>query len=261
MIHKLNLINESTVATDDQLAEIAAALEKQINRDFREVWWTNAEVNAVPTGGTPEPGAWWLTIADTLEVAEALGYHDLTPDMQPVALIGAKLDIEYHSSLSVTIGHEALEMLGDPLIGLMMEDSRTKREYAYENCDAVEADTLGYEVDGVLLSDFVYPAFFNQYQEGKAAKLDHGGHVKEPFEILEGGYLSYRTIGGDGEWRQITKDGEIGENDPGATAPADEPREHGKRAPGFPPGSRRERRLRRARGELVVSSVTPHAER
>lgn len=261
MIHTLNLINESTVAHDDQLAEIAAALQKQINRDFREEWWTNATVKAIPTGGTPEPGAWWLTVADTLEVAEALGYHDLTPDLQPVALIGAKLDIEFGSSLSVTIGHEALEMLGDPLIGLMVEDDRTKRAYAYENCDACEADKFGYEVDGVLLSDFVLPAFFNQYQEGHAAKLDHGGHVKEPFEILEGGYLSYRDIGGDGEWKQLTAEGHL------ISAPADGGRESrqsnagGQRPQGFPPGSRRERRVRKGRGELRVSAVTPHAER
>jgi hypothetical protein len=154
-------------------------------------------------------------------------------------------------------------MLGDPLIGLLMEDARTKREYAYENCDAVEADALGYEVDGVLLSDFVYPAFFNQYQEGKAAKLDHGGHVKEPFEILEGGYLSYREIGGDGEWKQLTDRGIVlgaDENHEGTekAAPA---RIGGKRAAGFPKGSRRERRVRKGREGLLVSDVTPHAER
>lgn len=260
MIHTLNLINESTVASDEELAAIAAALQTQINRDFRKEWWTNAEVKAIPTGGTPEPGAWWLTIADTLEVAEALGYHDLTPDLKPVALIGAKLDIEYHSSLSVTIGHEALEMLGDPLIGLMMEDARTKREYAYENCDACEADQFGYEVDGILLSDFVLPAFFDQYQEGKAAKLDHMGHVKEPFEILEGGYLSYREIGGDGEWKQLTDQGAeltpAGEGDARLETGGE-----GKRSPGFPKGSRRERRVRKSREGLLVSSVTPHAER
>jgi hypothetical protein len=73
VIHNLDLINESTVVEDAELVTIAAALQKQINRDFREEWWTNASVKAIPTGGTPDPGAWWLTIADTLEVAEALG--------------------------------------------------------------------------------------------------------------------------------------------------------------------------------------------
>lgn len=251
MLHTLSLINESTVVTDEELAKIAPALQKQINRDFREHWFTNAEVVAIEKGDTPAEDTWWIVVADDTQVANALGYHDLTPDLHPVALIGAQTDLDAGASLSVTISHEALEMLGDPRINLLVEDPHSGREYAYENCDACEADEFGYRIDGILVSDFVLPEYFDPTYRGKHAPLDFAAKITEPFSLLPGGYLSYREIGGDGEWKQVTADSQAESKE----------RSPGQRATGFPHGSRRERRLRASRKELMVSEVVPHRER
>lgn len=258
MLHTIALINESTVVEDGEITEIARALQLQVNRDFRPVWGTNATVTPLAKGQTPPPGSWWLVVADDLDVAGALGYHDLTPDLQPVGKVGAKLDLEYGASVSVTVSHEGLEMLGDPRINLLVEDPDARRIYAFENCDAVEADELGYEVAGKLMSDFVLPEFFDPNFHGTGKPLSFRGNVSEPFSLAPGGYLSYREVG-DSEWRQVTaEEGALAETPEDLSGPEHtEARQPGRRAAGFPKGSRRERRLRRAHNELKVSAVVP----
>jgi hypothetical protein len=243
MLHTLALVNESTVVEDAELKQIARALQHQINHDFAPHWFTNGNVVAVPKGQKADAAHWWIVIADDVEEAGALGYHDLTPDLKPVAIVGAKTDLEYDAKVSVTISHEALEMLGDPYIMLTAEDPVAGRLYAYETADAVEADDLGYDVFGVTLSDFVFPTYFQTEFRGKSQQMSFRGNVSQPFELATGGYLSYREIG-DSKWKQETKQ----------EAAADpQQRQHAQRHPGFPPGSRRERRIRRSQAALKVS--------
>lgn len=254
MLHTISLINASTVCSDSEIVQIARALQRQINRDYRPFYGTNAAVVPIFKGATPPPNSWWLVVADDMDVAGALGYHDLTPDLLPVGKVGAKLDLEDGASISVTCSHECLEMLGDPGINLLAEDPRTRRVYAYENCDAVEADGLGYSIDGVLVSDFVLPAYF----EPEAAKIDvpvsFRGNVTKPFEIATGGYLSY-FLRGDGGWKQVTAEGEF---DAEVVRGQRLDRPEGQRPSGFPEGSRRERRLRKSEGQELRPS-TAHA--
>lgn len=255
MLHRIALINQSTVVSPDEASAIAKALQLQVNEDFRPVYFTNGEVKAVPQGQNPEPGAWWLVLLDDMDQAGALGYHDLTNQGNPIGKIGAKTDLEYGAQVSVTCSHELLEMLGDPLINLMVQDERFQRNYAYENCDAVEADKLGYERGGVLVSDFVLPSYFSVEAAGKGHALSFRGNVSEPFAIAKGGYLSYQEVGNT-EWQQVTDRGEISAAGVGHAA-AD--RGPGERHAGWPEGSRRERRLRKSRGEQLVLS-TAHSE-
>jgi hypothetical protein len=248
VLHSVSLINESSVVEDVEVAEIAKALQAQVNTDFGPIWGTNAQIKAVPSKTKPPAGTWWLVLLDDMDQAGALGYHDLTPELLPIGKVGAKTDLEYGAKVSVTCSHELLEMLGDPLINLLVEDPRHQRVYAFENCDAVEADELGYVKLGQTVSDFVLPAYFNVDEAGKGHALSFRGNVTEPFELAKGGYLSYRPVGG-AEWKQITDAGEI---DPDTAAPE---RQRAERFPGFPEGSRRERRLRKSAGEPMQVST------
>jgi len=69
-----------------------------------------------------------------------------------------------------------------------------------ENADAVEDDKLGYTINGLLMSDFVTPAWFDP-KSPAGAKLDYLGHVARPLEILPGGYISYQDAAGN--WQQV----------------------------------------------------------
>jgi hypothetical protein len=159
-LHRVAVLNRSTVATDDEVHAITSALQKQVDRHFSPTWGIGAKLHFVPsTDMTSWSQQWNLVVLDTSDEANALGYHDLTPEGLPLGKCFAKTDLAYGAKLSVTMSHELLEMLGDPNINLCSQaDDGTI--YAYENCDAVEADDLGYDIDGVTVSDFVLPEWF-----------------------------------------------------------------------------------------------------
>lgn len=225
----VSIINESSVVSDDEVATIADALEAQVRYDFLPHWDAGARIRAIPKGGTPIAGSWWLVFLDNSDQAGALGYHDLTSDLLPIGKIFAKTDQTYGLKPSVTASHELLEMLGDPYINLTAIDTRTSRAYAYETADAVEADGLGYDINGVTVSDFVLPNFFSPEAYGKTGPFSFKNHITKPFSLAKGGYLSYLDLSDPSAgWQQVTAE----------EAP------DGSRAPGFPKGSRRERRTR-----------------
>ena len=73
--------------------------------------------------------------------------------------------------------------------------------WAYEACDAVEDDSLGYAIDGVQLSDFVLPSYFEVFNI--KGPWDHGLHLTGGMPALTpGGYMAYYDIP-SGQWTQI----------------------------------------------------------
>jgi hypothetical protein len=117
-------------------------------------------------------------------------------------------------------------MAVDPTINLSAQD-RQGTFWAYEICDPVEADRYGYEIDGVLVTDFVTPAWFGF--QNAAGKLDFQSQAQQAFTVLPGGYA--QKFEGNG-WQQVN----------GAEA---QMRRTG-HVKNPAPGSRRERRVRRA---------------
>jgi hypothetical protein len=59
--------------------------------------------------------------------------------------------------------------------------------YALEVADPVESDDLGYEIDGVRVSDFVTPAWF---EPTEADRVDFKQHVRKQLQLARGGYIS-----------------------------------------------------------------------
>lgn len=238
--------NESTVATDAEVADIARAIQHQVSYDAGPEWsLPRVQVVIVPKGGKPPKGYWQMVILDTSDQAGALGYHDLTAEGLPLGKAFAATDKEYGLALSVTVSHEVLEMLGDPEINRWALDYRDGRLHSMELCDAVEADTDGYiGVNGVLLSNFVLPAFFEPQATGRpGARFDHLGQLREPFQTRKGGYQSVIKLSGADNVSQIQAE-RIG-------APKAEPESR----PGG--GTRADRRHRRAAGESLVKSKPP----
>src|SRR5262249_55064263 len=115
----------------------------------------------------PSAQSWWIAVLDDSDVADALGYHDVTKAGLPVGKVFAKTDLQAGSSVSATLSHELCEMHGDPDINLIafVETGPHAGMYAYETADPVEADDLGLRIDGVLLSDFVYPSYFESFRK------------------------------------------------------------------------------------------------
>jgi hypothetical protein len=204
----ISVINASTVVNDAEVETVTRALQQQVSRDFAPIWGVDATLRFTGKGAKPTPGSWWLTILDNTDQAGALGYHDLTSEGLPIGKVFAGTDKQYGLSWSGTASHELLELLGDPDINLtvfVQPDDNTGTLYAYEVCDACEDDGFAYEIDGVKVSDFVYPAYFESFRKPRSAQFDHQGHLTAPVpSLLGGGYLSSFSVGGGTGWHQIT---------------------------------------------------------
>jgi len=206
---QITVINESTVLADPDIVPVVAALQKQVTNDFRPVWGTDAELTIVPKGTQPPAGSWWLVILDDSDQANALGYHDLTSEGLPIGKVFAGSDLKAGTSWTVTASHELLEMLGDPNINLTVFAQNTNTPgtlYAYEVCDACEDDSLGYQVDGILLSDFVYPTWFESFRTEGSTQFDKQNKMQKPFQLLAGGYIGIFNINSGSGWTQLTAD-------------------------------------------------------
>lgn len=192
------VINASSVMNDDAVANIVMALQTQVDRDYSKAWYCTAKFEFVPRGQTPQKGRWWLSILDDSDVSSALGYHDLTSEGLAIGKAFVKTDLDNGYIPSVTISHEALEMIEDPYIGNaynVQTSASTYRNYALEVCDACEDDSFAYEINGVKVSDFVFPSWFvSGYVEGKPP-FDFQRKITKPYELLQGGYIGYQNIG------------------------------------------------------------------
>ncbi len=204
---QVSVINESTVLTDAEVIPVVAALQQQITNDFRPAWGTDAELTLIPQGTQPPPASWWLVILDDSDQAGALGYHDLTPDGLPIGKVFAASDLKAGTSWSVTASHELLEMLADPNINLtvFVQDANTSGTlYAYEVCDACEDDSLGYQINNIQVSDFVYPAWFESFRAQGSTQFDRTNQIQNPLELRPGGYIGMFNVTGGSGWQQRT---------------------------------------------------------
>ena len=203
---KISIVNSSTVLTDAEVKAVVPALQTQVSRDFAPAWGIDADLTFVPKGSKPSASSWWLVVLDNSDQAGALGYHDITSDGLPIGKIFAGSDIQYGYNWTVTASHELLEMLGDPDINLtvFVQDSDTSGIlYAYETADACEADEYGYKIDGVLVSDFVFPSWFEPMAK-KGRQYDFRKKIKKPFHLLKGGYIGVFDVTYGGGWQQKT---------------------------------------------------------
>jgi hypothetical protein len=226
----INATSSDAVLTDAEAQAAVLVLQKQVTNDFAPVWGRDADLSFVPRNGEPAAGAWWLVLLDTSDQATVLGYHDLTVDGLPLVKAFVLTDKQAGLQWTVTASHELLEMLGDPDINLWAfphPDAQADQLYAYETCDACQADKLGYLIDGTLVSDFLYPAWFESFWLPGSTQFDRQSSIQEPFQIPPDGYsLVYDIRTGTG-YQQI-----YGDKEELAFTPRDRARV----------GSRRERR-------------------
>jgi len=181
----IDVVNESSVVTDAQVSTLRTALAIQVTDDFRPRW--NAACRLVEASKISAT-SWGLVILDNSDQAGALGYHDLTATGLPLGKVFAKDVINDGMSWTVTASHELLEMLADPWIDSAVQVAN-QAFYSLEVCDACEDDSFGYTINGVEVSDFVYPDWF---RAGSTGPYDYRGHITQPLQLLTGGYI--------GEW-------------------------------------------------------------
>ena len=175
--------------------DLISAMQNYVDNFVVPVWGTPAKL--IKTDDF-QKGAWAMVFLDDADQADALAYHDLTPDGFPQSKVFVRTTLENHDLVSVSASHELVEMLVDPAINLMTTGPNPKIVYAYESADPVEA--LSFDVEGIPMSDFVYPSYFEVFHPAGSVRFDQMQKVNKPFQILGGGY---QIIFRNGKWSQV----------------------------------------------------------
>jgi hypothetical protein len=183
------------------LAKLAGVLQRQVQHHFGPFWNVSCTVGALSAGLSPALTDWVIGLFRDPDQPGALGYHDTTAAGLPLAKVFPLLDKQDGSDLSVTISHELLEMLADPYLTRCVQSPLDGKFWALEVCDAVENDV--YTFDGIALSNFVTPHYFEPPQDLTGIALDYLTLVKRPYEVRPGGYMQWY---GNGGWHQVVHD-------------------------------------------------------
>lgn len=188
----IDLIDKTTLGSKYDWDKIGHAIQTQVRYDVAGPWGVGNSI-FIQTRTSPAAGHWPVYLVDESDVEGALGYHETDPNHPtvPVGYVGVKTDEKYGLSPSVTLSHEVLEMVGDPWAANGMQ-ATSSEWWAVELCDPVEADADGYVLEGVMLSDFVLPAWFF----GGPGPYTYCKRVSRPRTLRPGGYQA--------KWSQST---------------------------------------------------------
>jgi hypothetical protein len=199
LLRNVALVSEVPEVPPAELTRVAAALQKQVMRDFGPIWEVQATVSPFVSLDDVPLGTWPIIIQTNIGF-DAAGIH-LDKDRQPFALV------QHSDSWALTASHELLEMLADPfgsrlVAGDSIKPGQGRVEYLVEVCDPSEAPEFGYTVNGILLSDFYTPRFFDPVA-APSVRYSFTGAIKKPREVLRGGYISWHDPVSD-HWFQQT---------------------------------------------------------
>ena len=201
-LHHLVLVDDNAGAdvTPEVLGQIAAAVQRQVREHWAPLWGhPNVTITTGPAPG-PTDEAVPVYIRASSDVAGAAGYHDdegiyVFRDGVPSLLTGA-------FSLSVVVSHEILETLGDSGANRWADTGRGFM-VALEMCDVVES--FSYDIDGVSVSDFTTPSFFDPTGQAPYSYLNKPGAPMTPASDGGADYQIELKVNENGE-QQVTAD-------------------------------------------------------
>jgi len=207
------VINESTLATNEEVRKMTGAVQKQMSWHVCPAWNSKDITVAFYPDKTKIPAsAWVVSILDSSTIAGALGYHSENNDLvDGFVFVKVVLDnggVMLHDSknnqtvsVSSVLSHEICEMFGDRFANFWADGPTLTQgsQYALELGDPVEGDSYDIALsDGVTLvsvSNFILPSWFNPQATSKDAPFDHLGKLTAPFTMTKGGYMIVATAG------------------------------------------------------------------
>jgi hypothetical protein len=176
------------------LEAVAAAVQRQLVEDVAPIWGVSGTISAFPSLEHVPPTYWPIVVSDRFAFP-MLGFHQDLDD-RPFALV------KHSDSYSQAVSHEAIEMVvdsdGERLVVAAALDGPGRREYLLEVCDPSEA--AGYAIDGILVSDFYTPRYFDA-EARPGVRYSFTGAVKEPRQVLAGGYLTWQDPDTGASWQ------------------------------------------------------------
>ena len=211
----ISVINMSEHALDD--ADLQAgirAVNRQLTYDFAPYWGFTAQLRLEGKTGRRQGfdpsdmrGDAVLYVRKRKGASDD-GFHATHFKGIPYGFVYLDIAETLDKSWSVTLSHEALELVGDPELNLLVRGPHPTKEHSvfhwFEMCDAVQSES--YEIDGKSVSNFVLPLYFTEGHELGSRNdflgtVDRDGKTLRSFGVNEGGYINFfdPTLGESGE--------------------------------------------------------------
>lgn len=206
---RISVVNHSNGRiAEEELQSAIRAINRQIQEDFAPYWGMSATLR-LEGRSTERPrtveladlrGDAIIYIWAQVDVKRALGYHFQNSRGIPFGFVFLDIAESTDDSWTVTLSHEALELIADPETNLLVMGPHPTHErdvfHWFEVCDAVQDEV--YEVDRVKVSNFVLPLYFTGTRETDeiGARNDFLGRVYQgetltSFGINPGGYIGF----------------------------------------------------------------------
>jgi hypothetical protein len=199
LTHQVALVSETNKIPFGELARVSAAIQKQIVRDVAPIWNVQATIDAFEKLEDVPIGYWSIIIKENIGAAHLSGLH-LDQNGQPYALVN------YNASWSLQASRLCIEMLIDPfgnrlVAGQSPNNQQGRVLFLVKPCSPCQAAAYAYTSNGVLVSDFHTPNYFDPIGS-KGVRYSFTGAITEPKEVLPNGYLTwYEPV--TGEWWQM----------------------------------------------------------
>lgn len=202
----ISIINRSKKISDEEVQKAIRSINRQIAEDFEPYWSFGATLRLEGSAGhvdknrlTDLRGDAILYLSDKPDVEDALGYHETNWKGIPYGFVFVELAERLGESWTVTLSHEALELVGDAQANLVAQGPHPENPshevfHWFEMCDAVQSEN--YEIEGISVSNFVLPNYFTVTDEPGTrndflGRKDHNGKTLESFGVKPGGYIGF----------------------------------------------------------------------
>jgi hypothetical protein len=182
------------------LKRYASALQTQVDDHLAPAWGVRADITVLAPGVAVPAGAWPINVVDSLTGMSGVHRDD---HGKPYA------EAVNEDQLSVTLSHELLEMLVDPMGSRFTRaadlDPNSDGHQVYYLVEVSDpCDTFSYFVGDVQVADFILPSFF---EPGAAGPVDQADFLDGPLSVPPRGcYISWFDPE-DGNWHGLQANG------------------------------------------------------
>ena len=189
----VTVVNGSVWTSGDEASQWAAAINRQVQEQVGPAWNLTATVNFA---NSADPAAWVCRLYDGDPQSTALGSHDLSAVGVPECQVNVPAAQYFGVPVSVVLSREIVDMVVNPwLDGIVLSPfnlgPNSAVAYLRESADPVGG--LTYSIDGVSVSDFTFPQFW-QNAPSWGAPLDFLHRATSQLQPIGGGFLKARWI-------------------------------------------------------------------
>jgi len=197
----ISVVNFIPELDDEDVQNAIRSVNRQIHEDFAPIWGSIWDLRLHGSEFDPNDidslveefiqGEGVLYVVDEGHLPGAAGYHAINNRELPYGFVF----VSDSSDWTVTLSHEALELIIDPTVNVLVPgpDPRPANPgntvlHAYEVCDAVERTS--YLIDGIRVSNFISQQWFVS-GEPVSSRNDFLGVGVPSFDATEDSHLAF----------------------------------------------------------------------